>query len=289
MGGAGMKTVPLLFALALSASAQNIVMKDGKVIATKGLRRDGNNIIATVELPGAEAGQPARTGEFGYPLTQITRLDFAEPPQLHTAPDLVAQGKAAEAIVQLDPVVRFYEGFGDAPGSWWAAAALLKAQALASLGRDKEADPIAQQIVRTATAPETVRAAEVQLAAGLVRKGAHAQALEIAERALKECKQPGTLATASIIKGECLLVKKEWDDALLAFLQTPVFYPGEKMLLPQAMLGAARAHFGMEDLPRAKATLDELLKTYGATPEAAQAQTEVEKITRREKALAPPK
>jgi TolA-binding protein len=289
MGGTGMKTVLLVLALAVSASAQNIVMKDGKVIATKGLRRDGNNIIATVELPGAEAGQPAKTGEFGYPLTQITRLDFPEPPQLRTAPDLVTQGKAAEAIAQLDPVVRFYEGFRDAPGSWWADAALLKAQALASLGRDKEAEPIAEQIARTATDPETVRAAEVQLAAGLVRNGSHAQALEIAERALKESKRSGTLAPASIVKGECLLVKKEWEDALLAFLQIPVFYPGEKLLLPQAMLGAGRAQFGMEDFPRAKATLNELVKTYGAAAEAAQAQAELDKIARREKALAPPK
>jgi tetratricopeptide (TPR) repeat protein len=290
MGRLGMKTALLAFlALAVSASAQSLVMKDGKIIPTKGIRRDGDTVIATVAIPGGEAGQPAKTGEFGYPIAQVARLDFPEPTQLRTAPELVAQGKAADAIAQLEPVVKYYENFREVAGSWWADAALLKAQALVSLGRDKEAEPLAEQIIKTATDPELVRAAEVQLAAGLVRKGSHERALETAERALKESKRHGTLALASIIKGECLLAKKEWDDAMLAFLRTPVFYPGEKILLPQAMLGAGRAQFGTEDFPRAKATLNELLKTYATAPEAALAQAELDKITRRETALAPPK
>jgi tetratricopeptide (TPR) repeat protein len=285
-----MKTLALVFlVIAASASAQNIVMKDGKVIATKGMKREGNSIIATVEIPGGEAGQAPKTGALGYSLALIARLDFPEPPQLRTAPDLATHGKGAEALAQLEPVVRYYEGFGDVPGSWWADAALLKAQVLASLGRDQEAAPIAEQVARTATEPETVRAAEVQLAMALVRKGSHAQALEIAERVLKESKRPGTLAAAGIIKGECLLAKKEWEDALLSFLQTPVFYPGERMAVPLAMLGAGRAHFGMEDFPRAKATLNELIKAYENSPEAAQAQAELDKIARRETALAAPK
>lgn len=275
--------------LAVPAPGQNILMKDGKVIVTKGLRRQGDTIIATVELPGGEAGKPAKTGDLGYPLAQIAKLDFPEPAVFKAASDLITQGKGAEVIAQLDPVVKYYEGFRDAPGSWWADAALLKAQALISLGREKEAEPLADQISRIATDPEIVRGAEVVLAGAMVRRGAHAQALEVAERALKECKRPATRAPAAIIKGECLLAKKEWEDAMLAFLQVPVLYPGEKILLPQSMLGAGRAQFGMGNLPEAKAALNDLLKAYGASSEAAQAKTELEKIARREKALAPPK
>jgi tetratricopeptide (TPR) repeat protein len=289
MGGVGMKTVLLFLALAASAAAQNIIMKDGKVIATKGLRRQGDTIVATVELPGGEPGKPAKTGDLGYPLAQIAKLDFPEPAQLRNAPELIAQGQGADALTQLEPVVKFYEGFRDAPGSWWASAALLKVQALMSLGRDKDAEPVAEQITRIATDPEILRAANVQLAAGMVRKGGHGKALEICEAALKESKEAGTRAPAAIIKGECLLVKKEWEDALLAFLQVPVFYPGEKVLLPQSMLGEGRAHFGMQNFTEAKATLNELIKTYAASAEAAQAKTELEKIARREKALAPAK
>lgn len=279
----------LLLALVAVAPAQNIILKDGKVVPTKGLRRQGDTIVAVVELPGGEAGQPAKTGELGYQLAQIAKLDFPEPPQLRTTPELIAQGKGAEALAQLEPVVKFYEGFRDAPGSWWASVTLRKVQALASVGRDKEAEPLAQQIAQQATDPEVVRAANVQIAAGLARKGDYAKALELVEPALAESKSAETLAPAYIVKGQCLLAKKAWDDAVLSFLQVPVFFPQEKVLLPQALLGRGRAHFGMEDFPAAKASLNELLKTYADSSEAKVAKTELEKIARREKALAPAK
>ncbi len=277
--------VLFLSLLTVSAPAQNLVMKDGKVIATKALRRQGDTIIATVELPGGEK----KTGDLGYPLAKIERLDFPEPPQLKASQDLIAQGKGAEALAQLEPVVKYYEGFRDAPGSWWAPAALRKVQALASLGREPEATPLAEQIARMATDPETARAANVQIAAGLVRKGGHARALALIEPALKESRDDATRAPAYVIQGECLLATKEWEEAVLAFLRVPVFYPGEKVLLPQVLLGRGRAHFGMDDLPAAKAALEELIKTYPGSAEAKQAAAELEKITRREKALADPK
>jgi TolA-binding protein len=274
-----------MFGVLCSASAQNIVMKDGKVIAAKALRRQGDTILATVELPGGER----KTGELGYALAKIERLDFPEPPQLKTSQDLIAQGKGAEALAQLEPVVKYYEGFRDAPGSWWAPAALRKVQALVAVGREQEAAPLAEQIGRLATDPETARAANVQVAATLVRKGSHARALELIQPALKESRDPATRAPAFIIQGECLLAKKEWEDAMLSFLQVPVFYPTEKVLLPQSLLGRGRAHFGMDDLAAAKASLEELIKTYPASAEAKQAEAELEKISRREKALADPK
>lgn len=275
-----------LLTLAAPTWAQNIVMKDGKVVVAKGLRRQGDSIVATVELPG---GDPKKTGDLGYPIAQIARIDFPEPPPLRTAPDLITQGKAADVLAQLEPIVKFYEPFRDAPGSWWASATILKVQALAALGREAEAVPIAEQLSHMTSDPEIQRAAEVQVANGLLKKGGHARAQEIAERALKEATRPGTRAAANVIIGECLLAKKQWDDATLAFLQVPVFYPTEKVFVPHAMLGAGRAQFGMDDLPRARATLNELLKTYAAAPEAALAQAELEKIARREKALAAPK
>ena len=66
-------------ALAGSATAQNILLKDGKTIVTKGLRRQGDTIMATVEtiLP-ARGTEPAKTlsGEIGYQLPLIAKLDF---------------------------------------------------------------------------------------------------------------------------------------------------------------------------------------------------------------------
>ena len=280
------RSLYLLGLLTVSVSAQTIQMKDGKTIVAKALRRQGDQIIATVDIPAAEVGQPAHSGDFGYAISQIAHLDFPEPPILRAMPDLIVQGKTAEGLAQLEPVVRYYENFRDAPGSWWVEAAMLKVQALASQGRDSEADPLARQILAAASEPETAHAAEVQLAGSQIRAGQYEKALAACDRALAESKRASTRALAFINRGQCLLAQKEWEAALLSFLEVPVFYPGERILLAPAQLGAGRAQAGMEDFPRAKATLQDVLKTYTAAAEAPLAKAELEKIARREKALA---
>lgn len=278
-----------LLMMAGAATGQVFTMKDGKVITAKGLRRQGDQILATVELAPADGNGAAKTGELGYAVAQIAHIDFPEPPVLRAGPEMITQGKAAEALTQLEPVLRYYEGFRDAPGSWWVSAALLKVQALTALGREAEGEPLATQVARSATDPEAVRAAQVQLALGAVRKGQHEAAQAVFEKALQESREGRTLAAAAVGRAQCLLAKKEWDDAVLSFLQVPVFYPTERVLLPAALLGVAQAEEGMEDLPRAKATLAELLKTYAGAPEASLARAELDQIARHEKALAPPR
>ena len=287
-----MKWFAILLLAAASASAQNIVLKDGKIVATKGLRRQGETIMATVEIPlPAIDGKPAKvqTGEVGYPLAQIAKLDFPEPAQLRTVPDLILAGKAPEALVLIEPVVKYYEPFRDAPGSWWDEAALLKTEALQAMGNYQDAEPLIQNLARVAGDPETARAAKVFVAAGLTRRGEHAKAIALFDEVMKETVNPQTLATASVNKGQSHLALKQYESALLAFLQVPVFYPSQKLLVPQALLGGAKAYAGLEDLPRARTTLAELLKDYAAAPQAAEARTELEKVARREKSLAPPK
>ena len=168
-------------ALAGSATAQNILLKDGKTSVTKGLRRQGDTIMATVEtiLP-ARGTEPAKTlsGEIGYQLPLIAKLDFPEPAQLQTVPDLIATGKLAEALVQIEPVVRYYGGFRDAPGSWWVDAVLLKIEALQAMGNFKDADPLLDNLSRVTTDPEAVRTAKVFVAAQLTRRDDHLTLLE---------------------------------------------------------------------------------------------------------------
>ena len=47
-----------------------------------------------------------------------------------------------EALAQLETVLNYYDAFGDAPGSWWAEATLLKEQALIRLGQYDEAEQL---------------------------------------------------------------------------------------------------------------------------------------------------
>ncbi len=289
MSGKLMACLALGLASAAPVSAQNIVMKDGKTIIAKSLRRSGDTIMATIEISAATGEKQAQTGEVGYALSQISRLDYPEPGQLRTVPELILAGRMPEALAQIEPVVKFYESFRDAPGSWWSEAAMLKVEALQATGNYKDSEPLIDSLARSVSDPETVRAAKVFIAAGMTRRGEHAKAVEIFDAVLKDATKPLTIATASVNKGQSHLALKQYESALIAFLQVPVFYPNQKLLVPQALLGSAKAYYGMDDLVRAKATLDELLKDYGASAQAAEAKAELAKVAKRERALAPPK
>jgi tetratricopeptide (TPR) repeat protein len=270
------------FALALVASGQTIVLKDGKKVVSKALRRSGDTIMAT--SPAVD-GAAAVQGEVGYPLGQIEKIEFPEPAVLKSAAGLLASGKASEALSQSESAFTYFAGFRDAPGSYWADLALLRIGALAALNRDADAEPLARQIAGQATNPETVRGAQAQLAGISGRRGDHAKAIEICDQILLEGSKPDTMATAAINKARSHQALKQWDSAVLAYLNIPVFYPEQKAYVPTYLLGSAQCYFELSDLPRAKDALNELLKSYPAASEADAAKQELDIIARREKAL----
>lgn len=278
-----------LILVTASLQAENITLKDGKIVAAKTLRRKGDTVFATIDLPITEIGKPPRVAEIGHPVDQIEKIDFPEPPLLKTVPDLIADGNAPKALEELEPLLKYFEGFAEIAGSWWSDLALLKVQALVAVKREAEAEPLAKQVSKLTKDPETVRAANAQIAACLLRRGQHAEALELSNSVLKAASGHATLATAAVTRGLCLLDRKDWEGALLAFLEVPVLHPDQKILKVPSMLGAGRSYFGIEDFKRAKDTLNELIKLFPNSPEAEQAKNEILLIQRREKALADPK
>jgi tetratricopeptide (TPR) repeat protein len=276
------------------AAAQNINLKDGTVVATKGIvRRAGDMIMARVErqMPPPPAGQAPATppiDEVGYAVQKIEKIEFPEPPQLKGTAQLLGQGKVAEALTYLEPAYKYYEGFHDAPGSWWRELAVLKASALITLGNDRDAASLADQMTRFAAEPETGIAARAMSAALMSRKGEHGRALEIFEAVMKEGNSPEVLALSAIYKGQSHLALKQWDPAMLSFLQLPVFYPEAKFLLPASRLGVGLAFSGMPEREHAKEVLNDVIKTFPASAEAAKAKEELAAIAKIEKILAEP-
>jgi tetratricopeptide (TPR) repeat protein len=275
-------TIIFSLAFACLAQGQTIVLKDGKKVATKGVRRTGDTIMAT--SPAVD-GAAALQGEVGYPLGQIEKIEFPEPGVLKSAAGLLAAGKASEALSQAESALTYFAGLRDAPGSYWGDLALLRISAFVALNRDADAEPLARQVAGEATNPETVRGAQAHLAGIAGRRGDHARAIEICEQILKDGSRPDTMATAAINKARSHQALKQWDSAVLAYLNIPVFYPEQKTYVPNYLLGSAQCYFELSDLPRAKDALNELLKSYPAAPEADAAKQELAKIARREKAL----
>lgn len=261
----------LALTLVRPAFAQNILLKTGQTIETKGVRRSSDMVMGSVQV-----GQSR--GEVGYQASTISRINFPEPPQLKTTSALLSQGEPAKALADIGPVVKYYEPFRDIPGNYWAQAALLEVSALAGMQLDKQAEALGEQIRKDSTDPETARAAQLQIVGSLVRKEDYAKALALCDAVIKDSAKPSVLAEAWVKKGDALLAQRQWDTAVLAYLHVPVFYENEKLWMPPALLGSAKAFRGLEDLESAKKSLNDLTAQYPKSAQAETARAELQKL-----------
>ena len=267
---------PLLLSMFLtlvtsSGFSQTILLQTGQRIETQGLRRDGDMVMAKVQIGTG-------SGEVGYHVPQIAKVEFPEPGALKKAADLLTQGQADKALAEIDPVVNYYSPYKDVPGNWWAQSALIKVSALAAQQKEKEAEALASEIEKSAKDQDMARAAQLRLVAALVRANQLDKAMTICDGALKSSTDPTTLANAWIAKGDILLARKDFDEALTAYLHVPIFYQDEKLFQPAALLGSGRAYRRLNDKDRAKKSFNELIAAYPKSAEATAAQNELKRL-----------
>jgi tetratricopeptide (TPR) repeat protein len=215
---------------------------------------------------------------------------------------LIAEGKAEEALAQIEPAAKYFGGFRDAPGSWWVDIVPLQIEALLALKRDKEAADVAEQFGRLASDPEVQKFSKAFTAVARTRKGEHLASLPLYEEAARATKRPDILGLIAVNKGESLLAlagelgaKGEtgaaavrYEEALLSFLRIPALYPMQRMYLPQSTYGAAQAYLGIQDFDRARTAIKELKQNFGATPEAKSTDALSEKLEKRAALLTTP-
>jgi tetratricopeptide (TPR) repeat protein len=262
----------LLFpGLVRSGLGQNLILKTGQTIEAKGIRRSGDMIMCKIQVG-------ASSGEVGYQASTIAKIDFPEPAQLKTAAAFLSQGEPKKALADIGPVVKYYEQFRDLPGNWWARAALLKVSALTGMELDKEAETLGEEIRKNVTDPETARAAQLQLTPGLIRTEQYDKALQVCDQVIKESTKPAVLAEAWVRKGDAFLAQRKFDSAVLAYLHVPVFYQDEKLWMPPALLGSAKAFRGLDDPEQAKKSLADLTTQFPKSPQAEIAQAELKKL-----------
>jgi TolA-binding protein len=63
----------------------------------------------------------------------------------------------------------------------------------------------------------------------------------------------------------------------MAYLHVPVFYRDEHTIMPAALLGSAQAYLRLDQNELARKSLQELIKTFPQSAEAAAAQIELQK------------
>jgi hypothetical protein len=259
------------FLLLSAAGAQNIILKTGQTIETKGVRRFGDMVMAEVLIG-------SHRGEVGYRGSTIERIEFIEPPELKATEAFLAQGEPEKALIAIAPVVTYYEPLRDIPGNWWAQAALLKVSALSGMKLDKEAESLGTEIRRNTIDPEAARAVRLQVIPALLRQEEFENALQLCNDVIKQSTKTQVLAEAWVHKGEVFLARRQWVDALCAYLRVPVFYEQEKLWMPPALLGSARAYRGLDDVQGVRKSLDELVNEFPKSPQAEVARIELKKL-----------
>ncbi len=263
----------VLTLVVLPLRAQSIILKDGATIPAKNPRRDGTVLMNTL----APAAPGAPSGEIGYPLANVARLDWPEPPEIRAANDLLAGGKTAEALTRIEPVVTLFAPLRDIAGNWWAAAALVKANALAASRREAEARTLLQAVADAPPLdPHATELARLRLVTAHPSPDQEeVAALRACEALIKTSGNREAVAEAWLLKGRAHLGRKEYEPALLAYLRLPTLYTEQARLLPGALLGSARAYAGMGDTERARRAFRELIADHPTAPESGAAKAEL--------------
>lgn len=280
-GGCG---AALAFLCVAAVQAETVVLKSGHTGSGTQFRREGDRLMFLMELRGPD-GQ-ARMEPRGVALAEIEKVESPMPGVLKDAAAHLAAGQAAKVLAGLAPAVKAAEAFGELPGSWWPQLVVLQAQTLVALGREQDA-AAAGAVLSGSTNPGLASQAKALQALVAARKGEMdtASSLTLSLWKEKERLPPSAVASVAVARGLGFLEKKQFVPALKAFLELPVFLPGETALSGIAQLGAAQAYYGMEDYDRAIEALEALIQTQPGAPETARAQEWLPQWQRRRTAV----
>lgn len=246
--------------LCQTLSAQTVQLKDGKVFSAKEMRREGNFLFLKVATPAGTVADEL------VQIPQLERIDFGEVPPLQEARQAAQSGDAAAVLDKTTQPVELFRTYADLPGSPWLEVMRLRLPALAVAGTPELLAALQKNWVPTGDA-------EVDTAYRLLVAGQNDPAG--ARTAWKALAQPGAGGLAAGISwleiGRSELEAKHWRDAARAFLSVEVFVPQQRLLLPKALLGAAKAFKEKGDHAKAAGLVRELETDFPNAPEAASA------------------
>lgn len=258
------RLILLSCALLPGLHAQTFYFKDGRKASLPEARIRGNSIVIPIVIDGAGSG------EITLPISNLRQIDWPAPPALAAAEADLAAGQPAQALQKIDGILAQQEPFREIPGSWWVQGAVIKAVALAHLGRDVDAT-VMMELLRRAKAPaEDINRVEIALVRYLIATGKTDQATARIDKLQQVATDDETLAALAIAKGRLLERAGQHEAALLSYLRVPVFSPNIETQLPAALVGAIGMLEKLGDDRHATPLRQQLLSRFPASPESAQ-------------------
>ena len=252
-------------------SAQTMSLSNGHTVSAEGLERNGQMVTVAVKT------STGAVGHVGYQVSDIVQLQLPEPKEIASATDLISKGKYDQALAVIEPVVAYQKTIQDIPGNWWARAALVQATALNSSQRASDSRPLLEEILAKSKDPATLSIARLQLALIAPPKDPM-EGIAAFDSIINSSTDQQALSQAWIAKGDIYFGQHQFDEAALAYLNVPVFYPTHNPLMAKALWGLGQSYSKLKDAANAVITLNQLISSFPDSPEAGLAKVELLKL-----------
>jgi hypothetical protein len=239
--------------------AQRYHLRDGRVWDAARVK------VVEGRLSVALAGDG--TAEMGFPLSEVVRLEWPEPPELTRARRSLETGLPLEAAKLAADTAESFAPFARTEGSWWAEARALEARALLAARRTKPARQAAASLLSAGPPTRLAAVARVVAAGADLSDGAPGPAVAVLEAELR-APDAGAEAEAAALLATHRLATEAWEAALEAALRVVVFHRRRADLLPAALLVTAKAYRKLGDSGRAERAALDLVDGFPLSAEA---------------------
>jgi tetratricopeptide (TPR) repeat protein len=254
-----MMAVVLVLAAAQNASAQGLVLKDGNRVPAEDFKVEGGKIIRTVKLQGSNTATtvlaPSNIAELVWPYSA----------ELAESRSLLSQGKTEEAIAVLKTGKDFFEAFKDIKGGkeLYRDLSFGYVEALAQGGKFDETVglmPFLQKL--TLTKEQEVQLKVLKLNIERQTSSDYVSIIAQANNILTDTNDSGISAAVWDIIGDVHDKKKEYEEALMAYLRIPVFFGTQVQRVPAAEMKAAKMLIKMRRFEDATLFFTRLIESY---------------------------
>jgi tetratricopeptide (TPR) repeat protein len=260
------------FAIALSAQAQSIVLKDGSKLGPTQFTVEGGKLMKVVKI-----GE--NTAKSALQASTIARLEFPTPDELTEGQASLAAGKIEEALEMLKKGRDYQEVLKDLPGNFFPELSFAYVDALNAGGKFDDvlkAMPGLRNLKLTDA--QKMQLKILQLNVDRQTSSNYDSILGQADTILSETDDSNVGASISIIQGDVYVKQKDYEKALFSFLRVPVFYATQVSRVPEAELAAAGCLASMRRFEDATAYYKRLVETYPGSAIATKATEEEAKI-----------
>jgi hypothetical protein len=239
------------------AGAQAVVLKDGNRIAATDFTVGDGVISRSVTLSN---GQKARSS---VPFSDIVELDWQNPKELTDARNLMAAGKAGEAVALLQQAKDYFRPFKDIKGSPYTDLVFAHVEALDQAGESDAIYKVMPEVNAIKWSEDKKTALRI-IKLNMERRTSPDQekVLMDAEALRDETDDTAVRAKLTMTIGDIHFKKERWDEAFDSYLRVPVFYGSQTAVVPQAELMAARCLVKLERYKDASVMFERISLTY---------------------------